>query len=179
MGQGRVKHVVMLVATVAAFGVSMYLLQTAIGPRSPWFAFMVLLCFLGLAKIADPVYRLKVPRGLWRLRPWELAGDVYRRLGVAQFGALLRNTPLRVFNLEVYVSRHRGNLPRIYGLIEAAEAAHVWSAVLLLPYLAYCAWSGRWEVFAWFVVAQVVGNAYPIMHLRMVRGRLDRVLRRR
>ncbi len=129
--------------------------------------------------MADPIYPLRAPATVRLLRPWELKGNVYRRLGVPQFGALLRNTPLRVLNLDVYVARQRGDLARIHGLLESAEAAHFWAAILLLPYMVYCAWSGRWEVFAWFVLAQIVGNAYPIMHLRLVRGRLDRVMRRR
>ncbi len=35
-----------------------------------------------------------------------------------------------------------------------------------------------WGVVAWFLLAQLLLNVYPILHLRYVRGRLDRAFRR-
>src|SRR4029077_20454409 len=103
-GHSMWKHVTLLVATVLAFGVSMLMMQRAVGLASPWMALMAVFCFLGLAKVADPIYALKVPASGRELRPWESRGAVYRKLGVPGFGALLRNTPLRVLNTTVYVS---------------------------------------------------------------------------
>ena len=97
----RWKQVTLLVATVLAFGVSLSMMAQAVGLASPWLALMTMLCFLGLAKVAEPIFVLKVPDGLRPLRAWETRGDLYRRLAVPEFGALLRDTPLRFLNLGV------------------------------------------------------------------------------
>ncbi|HEY2629227.1 MAG TPA: hypothetical protein VGI57_08865 [Usitatibacter sp.] len=171
------KHVAVLLATSIAFGFSLVMMQRAIGLDSPWMVLLLFLCFLGLAGIAQPVYILKVPAGLRTLRPWEREGAIYRKFGVPAFGALLRNTPLRFLNSSVYVSTARRDLGRVVRQLESAEAIHFWGAVLLVPYLVFSVWHGKWAVLAAFGLVQVIGNAYPIMHLRMVRGRLERMLR--
>ena len=172
------KNVVILIATVLAFGVSLAMLWQVIGIASPWMACMVMLCFLGLAKMAEPLYALRVPAGLRSIRPWEWRGGPYERLAVPRFGALLRDTPLRLLNTAVYLSRGRRDPPAIARLVESAEASHFYAALLLVPWMACYAWTGRWAAFAGLLLVQVVGNAYPIMHLRSVRGRLERIGRR-
>ena len=62
-------------------------------------------------------------------------------------------------------------------LAESAEATHFWAAVLVMLYICYAFFSRQWSVVADFLV-QVVGNIYPIMHLRLVRGRLTRLIAR-
>jgi hypothetical protein len=173
------KHVAILLATVVAFGFSLWMLQQVIGFASPWMALMLFFCFLGLAKVAEPIYMLKLPACVRKLRPWELHGDAYRRLGVPAFGALLRNTPLRLANTTVYVSRKRRDPVLICRQVESAEAIHFWGALALLPYLVLCLLTGKWNAFAGFLMVQVIGNAYPMMHLRSARGRLERLSRRR
>lgn len=173
------KHVAVLLATTAAFGVSLSMMGQAIGYDSPWMVLLVMLCFLGLGRIAEPIFVLKVPASLRRLRPWETHGNAYRKLGVPQFGALLRDTPLRLLNLDVYVARAGGDALRVHRLVESAEANHFWAGLLITPYLVACAWSGKWAILGCFLALQIAGNVYPILHLRWVRGRLDRVLGRR
>lgn len=174
-----IKHASVLLATFLAFGVSVLMMRQVIGFGSPWMVLMLFLCFLGLAKVAEPIYMLKLPKGVRAIRPWELQGSLYRSLGVARFGALLKNTPLRLLNTSVYVSSNRRDPSSIARQVESAEAIHFWAAVLLMPYLAFGLWTGQWAVLAGFAVVQVLGNAYPIMHLRHVRGRLDRACRSR
>lgn len=170
------KHLAILLATLAAFAYSLDMLHRLIGWTSPWMVLMVFLCFLGAAKVADPIFKLRIPASLRALRPWELRGDVYRRLGVAGFGKLLRNTPLRFLNTTVYVSRERRDPRLIARQVESAEACHFWAALLLVPYLVACVLDGEWRVLGAFLAVEILGNAYPIMHLRSVRGRLDRLL---
>jgi hypothetical protein len=173
------KHVILLLVTLVAFGVSAYFLQQVIGLASPWMGLLLMLSFLGLARIAEPLYRLKVPDSLRQIHPWELHGGLYRTLQVPEFGALLRDTPLRLLNPSVYVSRERRDPVFICRQVEAAEASHFWAALLLIPYLVLCTWSAKWFILACFLSVEILGNIYPIMHLRSVRGRLDRVCRRK
>jgi hypothetical protein len=62
--------------------------------------------------------------------------------------------------------------------VASAEACHFWAAVLLAPFIGVGAVAGRWSVVAGFLVTQLLVNLYPILHLRSVRGRLDRTIER-
>ena len=35
-----------------------------------------------------------------------------------------------------------------------------------MPYILFAGFQGRWIVVAWFALAQVIVNVYPILHLR-------------
>ena len=47
-----------------------------------------------------------------------------------------------------------------------------------MAYVALAGLNGKWRIVAWFSLAQVLVNVYPILHLRHIRGRLDRTVRR-
>lgn len=164
-------------AVVLAFAVSFALLRRVIGD-SPWLALLLMFYFLAVAKVAEPLIVLRMPKSLQRLRRWELEGEALRRLRVPSFGRLLRQTPLRYFNARVYLDRGRQDSLRVRAQAESAEASHFWAAVLFTPCIALAAATGAWGVAAWFTLAQLLVNVYPILHLRHVRGRLDRLIRR-
>lgn len=149
-----------------------------IGSTSPWLAVLVMFYFLALAKLAEPLIVLRMPRGLSRLRPWEVDGRLSRRLGVLRFGRLLRDTPLRHLNARVYLGDSSTDPRRVRLQVASAEACHFWAAVLLAPFIGVAAVAGRWSVVAGFLVTQLLVNLYPILHLRSVRGRLDRTIER-
>jgi hypothetical protein len=171
-------HALVLLSVVLVFGASFALLSTVIGITSPWLALLLMFYFLGIAKIAEPLYALRMPSALYQLRPWEQKGDSLRRLRVPGFGKLLRHTPLRYLNAGVYLAQQRGDVVKLRHQIESSEAAHFWAAVLFSPFIAVIALSGRWGIVACFSFAQILVNIYPILHLRYIRGRLDRTLRR-
>ena len=171
-------HALALLALVLVFGVSLVLLGTVIGSTSPWLALLVMFYFLAIAKFAEPLVVLRVPRWLYPLRHWELEGKVLRRLGVFSFGKLLRKTPLRYLNSRVYLDQQRRDPLRVRHQAASAEASHFWAAVLFIPCIALAAVWGEWTVVAWFSLVQVLVNVYPILHLRHIRGRLDRAIRR-
>jgi hypothetical protein len=171
-------HALVLLGVLLMFGVSFALLSQVIGFRSPWLILLLMFYFLGLAKIAEPLIILRLPGALRSLRPWEREGTVYRRLGVLRFGRFLRQSPLRYLNSAVYLNRERSDLFQVRLRAESGEASHFWAAVLLMPYILFAGLQGLWNVVAWFALAQVIVNVYPILHLRHIRGRLDRTLRR-
>lgn len=170
------RSVLLLAGTAAGFAASLVALQSAMGP-SPWLGLLAMFYLLGLSKVAEPLFLLRMPRPLRAIRRSE--GALYRRLGVPRFGKLLRDTPLRYLNLAVYLARRQPDLAKLSRLTEAAEAAHLWAAVVLTPIIGY-AWAigQRWEA-ALFLLIQLLANVYPVLHLRLVRGRLYRILQRR
>ena len=171
-------HALLLLGALLVFAVSFALLSQVLGLRSPWLVLLLMFDFLGLAKIAEPLIILRMPSALRSLRPWERDGTVYPRLGVLRFGRLLRRSPLRYLNAAVYLDPQRKDLLQVRLRSESSEASHFWVAVLLMPYLLFAGFKGWWGVVAWFALAQVIVNVYPILHLRHIRGRLDRTLHR-
>ena len=171
--------VIILLAVTASFGVSLSMLRRAVGFTSPWFALVMMFSFLGLVAFARPLFLLKMPRWLRKVRVWEVRGKFYRALGVPAFGVLLRRTPLRYLQPLVYLSRYPGEPAKVQAQIEGAEAAHFWAAALIIPYMVFACVQNWWGVIFWLMVVQIVGNVYPILHLRWVRGRLTRVIDRK
>ena len=87
--QGRAfvgAFIVSLVATAIGFGVCFFMLQSAIGPASPSLGLLLMFYFMGLAKIAQPLFRLRIPKTLRAVRAWEMSGPAYGRLAVDGFG---------------------------------------------------------------------------------------------
>ena len=167
-----------LLTVVMVLGASCALLGSVIGMNSPWLMLLLMFDFLGIAKVAEPLFRLKMPRALRPVRRCEQVGNVYRRLGVLGFGKLLRRSPLRYLNSAVYLVKTNGDLSEVRLRAESGEASHFWAAVLFTPYVMLAGMNGQWSVVAWFSLAQVLVNIYPILHLRHVRWRLTCTLRK-
>lgn len=167
-----------LLGVIIAFGVSFALLRQVIGTASPWLALLLMFDFLGVARFAEPLFRLRMPGALRPLRPWERRGDLYRRLCVPRFGRLLRKTPLRHLNTGVYLDRGPKDpfLVRLH--CESSEANHFWAALPFMAYIVFAGVNGMWSIAAFFLAVQLLVNVYPILHLRYIRGRLDRAIRR-
>lgn len=171
-------HVLGLLALAAFFATSLVLLGQVLGRTSPWLALLLMFYFLALAKFAEPLVVLRMPRSLAGVRPSELEGGTLRRLGVLHFGRLLRNTPLRHLNARVYLDGSRADAERVLSQAASAEACHFWAAVLLTPFVVIAIAAARWPVVAAFLLAQILVNVYPILHLRHIRGRLERAMAR-
>lgn len=103
------RAVLVLTAGTVGFVVSFVMLREAIGADSPWLYLFLMFCFLGMAKLAEPLFTLRMAGRLRPIRSWERSGTVYRALGVKAFGRLLRSTPLRYLNLQVYLLRQRAD----------------------------------------------------------------------
>ena len=168
----------LLVTTVLVFGGSFALLGSVIGMNSPWLVLLLMFDFLGIAKVAEPLFRLKLPSVLRPVRRRESTASAYRRFGVPGFGSLLRRSPLRYLNSGVYLAAGHGDLEGLRLRAESSEANHFWAAVLFAPYVLYAGLHRQWSVVVWFTLAQVLVNVYPILHLRHVRERLTRALGR-
>lgn len=120
----------------------------------------------------------RLPESAAGVRPWERDGGTLRRLGVLRFGRLLRNTPLRHLNARVDLDGSRADAERVRFQTASAEACHFWAAVLLTPFVVIAIAAGRWSVVAGFLLARLLVNVYPILHLQHLRGRLERAMAR-
>lgn len=177
---GKPGHWMRLLATAAGYGAAYGVIQrvSPLDLASPWVVVIAMICFLGLAFVAQPLVMIRMPRPLRTIRAWEVDGGVYRALGVPAYGRLLRRTPLRLFNRDVYLRDGLRDTQRAGAELEAAEASHFWAAVLVVPYMVHAALAERWIALLGVSLAQAFINAYPVMHLRLSRHRLDRLATR-
>ncbi len=134
--------------------------------------------FMGLARVATPLYLFRMPQALRPVNPKRVNAGIYRWLGARSFGTLLRITPLRYLNDSVYVAGGKRSLADLCRKLESSEAIHLWAAVLLTPYIVYVMARGLIAESIVFVLVQIVFNVYPILHLRIVRARLTSVIRK-
>ncbi|RNF84471.1 hypothetical protein [Montanilutibacter psychrotolerans] len=173
----KLGSVLAVVATVAVFAVCFRMLAQVIGITSPWLWLLAMFYFLGIAKVAEPIFMLPMPASLRGIRASERSGDAYRRLGVHRFGRFLRDSPFRRLNASVYTSQapEAGDLARLSAQAESAEATHFWAAVLFTPYIAYLFVAGNAGTASVFLLVQALFNVYPILHLRVVRARLESI----
>jgi hypothetical protein len=168
-----------LVFSVAAFAFSLAMVRGLVGVASPWFGLLLMMCVLGTAAMARPLFLPRMPPPLRRIRAWERQPGNYRRLLVPAFGSLLRRSPLRYLNSDVYLASRTRDAGAVRAQVEAAEAAHLWAGLVLLPYVVHAALERRWGAAAALAAVEVAANLYPILHLRWTRLRLDGALGRR
>lgn len=166
-------------ATVVAFAICFLMLRDAIGSESPWLGLLLMFYFVGLAKFGEPFFVLRMPRFVRDVRAWETMGGAYQRLGVQWFGQLLRASPNRFMNTAVYLGSGRRDLRALYRYAASSEAIHFWVALLFTPYIAFVWWQGQWGIAMLFLLIQLLFNVYPMLHLRLLRGRLDALFAKR
>ena len=178
---GRLGQWMRVLGVAAGYTVAFFALQRAMpfSLASPWFVFVAMVCVLGLAFVAQSIVMLRMPPSLRAVREWEYKGGLYQALHAPAFGRLLRRTPLRLFNRDVYLRGRRDDAARVGAELEAAEASHLLAAVLVLPYMIYASLLGWWTALFGVSLAQALINVYPIMHLRLTRHRLDRLAAKR
>jgi hypothetical protein len=172
------RHALKLVLVLLAFAVSLRFAAEAFGFLSPWFGVMVMFCVLGVAAFAQPAWTLKVPGPFRKLQTWESDRRLQSLLGVSALGRLLTRTPLRALNRSVYLDRRPGDIAGVRAQLEAAEGAHFWSAAVLVPYIGIELFRRSWGAALGLLLADVVVNVYPMLHLRLARGRVERVGKR-
>jgi hypothetical protein len=162
-----------------AFATCFLLLREAIGSKSPWLGLLLMFYFMGLAKFGESFFVLPLPGCIRDVRAWETMGTTYQRLGVQRFGQLLRLPPLRFLNSEVHLAGGQRDLQALYRYAASSEANHFWAGLLFTPYIAYVWAQGHKGIATLFLVIQVLFNVYPILHLRLLRGRLDATFAKR
>lgn len=167
------RSAVVFCVTAVAFAVCFLMLRDVVGSESPWLGLLLMFYFMGLAKVGEPLFVLPIPGFIRDVRAWEVTGTVYRRLGVLRFGQWLREPPLRFLNASVYLASGHRDLRSLYRQAASAEATHFWAALLFTPYIAFVWAQGHRGVATLFLLVQVLFNVYPILHLRLLRGRLD------
>ncbi|HMQ28606.1 MAG TPA: hypothetical protein PKA98_21650, partial [Acidimicrobiales bacterium] len=121
-----------------------------LGADSVGFAFLVVWVPMTWLGTLSRVVRPRLPDAYHRLRPFELDGRVYERLGVRVVKRLLRRGPLAVFNPDLHLPAERSpeRLAHLDQRMRDAEAAHALLFVATLGVVAHALARGWWTAAA-------------------------------
>lgn len=147
-----------------------------LGADSVGFAFLVVWVPMTWLGTLSRVVRPRLPDAYHRLRPFELDGRVYERLGVRVVKRLLRRGPLAVFNPDLHLPAERSpeRLAHLDQRMRDAEAAHALLFVATLGVVAHALARGWWTAAALTLLFDVLLNGYPVMLQRYNRALLRR-----
>lgn len=118
------------------------------------------------------------PRRYYRLRPFEVDGRLYRRLGVVTFRWLLFKSRVELLNFSARLSHGRTGLHRLERGIREAESDHATALLVMIVATIHAAMNAWWALASWLLLTNIVANVYPIMLQRHIRARLLPVLER-
>jgi hypothetical protein len=174
VGASKLRRAVVISFGTAASACALFGFTRAFGAGSRVHAAVVMVLMTGwvaLLQLPAPRVLLKVRVGEFRLlqSPWT---------GVRLFGALLKRTPLRHLGGKVFLSGAGQDLGAVLRGIQQAEAVHLWALCVCCPWLMFWAWQGWWTSVVWSLAIHVPINLYPVLHLRLATGRIERHLAR-
>lgn len=164
---------VLLTGSVACV-VSLLLFARAFGASSAVFAVTVTLLVAAWTGMFHTVVPLRLPASSLKIERREFALLRWRWTGVPLFGLALRSTPLRHLGGTVYLNQCAKDSARVLRGIQEAEAIHVWSMLFCSPWLVFWCVQGLWFSVASSLAVHALLNAYPILHLRLTRGRIEK-----
>ena len=163
------------VSTVVAIAIVAWAFAV-VGPRSGWFAFVVVWAPMTWLGTVSRVVQPRLPAGYHELRAFEADGRVYELVGVRVAKALLRRGPLARFNPDLHLPAERTpeRLAHLDQRMRDAEASHAILFALTLVVAGHAALRGWWAAAGWTLLFDVVLNGYPVLLQRYNRALLAR-----
>jgi len=146
----------------------------AFGASSVWFAFVVVWVPMVIVGMLSRVLQMRLPNWYHELRPFELSGRVYERIGVRAVKWMLRRGPLAVFNPDLHLPAERtpAKLAHLDQRMRDAEASHAVLLVATLPIVAHAVVRGWWVAAVSTLLFDVLLNGYPVILQRYNRAHL-------
>ncbi|MCZ6690623.1 MAG: hypothetical protein O7H41_13585 [Planctomycetota bacterium] len=167
-GLGTAMLIVVLTVTALLWSVSMI-------SRSVAFAFAVNLALMAFAGVIWSIVPIRFGRGYYRVRPFERSGRLYESLEVRLFQRVLRSSGL--YGRSPFPRYVRG--PTGWAVLDAAtlgpETAHLLIFLVVSTLSLDVAFRGWWDTAGWLVMFNVLLNAYPVLSMRYVRVRTERL----
>jgi hypothetical protein len=176
-GAGR-QILAFIAVTGAAIAVVDACSRTPIFPmfRYPGGAVLIYGLSMTLVWLMRHVVPFAFPPGYYRLRPFEIDGRLFRRLGVVTFKRLLFTSRIELLNFSARLSHGKSGLRGLERGIRQAETDHAIAFLVMIAITIHAATNAWWALVSWLLLANVVANVYPIMLQRHNRARLLPVL---
>ncbi len=171
------KLALVTVTTIAAVLIIAWSLD-AFGFRSPMAALLLNWLVMSWIAIVGQVVHFALPDSYYSIRPFEQTGQIYERVGIRLFKALVRRGPLTVFSPTLKFPKEKtipalGNLERE---MRNAETGHVLIFVLVFLFVGYAALNGWLDAVVWILLFNLIINGYPIMLQRYNRIKLQELI---
>src|SRR5262245_65129666 len=168
--RARAVSVVLLLAlavTAIAWGITLE-------RRSVTFALLVNFAYLSVAYLLWMLLPLRFPDGYYHVLPLERSGRLHEALGIRGFQRVLRR--FRFYALPGHGSREPEAPVRLAAATIGPETAHAVVFVVVTVLAVDTAFRrGWWDTAAWLLAFNVLLNAYPVLSLRAVRARMERL----
>lgn len=141
--------------------------------RSVAFAFWINWALMGLAFGVWLVFPARFGRAYYRVHAFERSGRLYEHLGIRQFQRFLR----RVGFMNPWLRYRPGPSARtiLVTATEGSETAHLLIFIVLATVSIVFVRRGWWDTAGWLLFFNIVHNAYPVLSLRAVRARAERI----
>lgn len=141
------------------------------------------LLFFVIPLIAGWIIAELLPERYYRIKPFELSGRVYERLGIRFFKRFVPNGEyinriIRRSEPGYRVICDENSIVKFEAETRLAERCHIVSLLLMLPSAAYALMLG-WNNFAlWILLPNIPLHLYPVLLQRYTRARIQKVLNR-
>jgi len=166
---GRIGHL----AVMAAFTIAAMAWTLEMSRRSVAFAFFINWALMGLAFAMWLVVPARFGRAYYRVHAFERSGRVYERLGVRWFQRFLRGS--RLMNPWHRYRPGPSASATLVAATEGSETAHLLIFIVLAAVSGVFVRWGWWDTAGWLLFFNIVHNAYPVLSLRAVRARVERL----
>lgn len=177
--RSKLRHFAVLTLGTAASASALIAFTKVLGPKSNLYAATIVILITGWTAVLNSVVPVSIPPLARRARAREFAvlGAPWTR--VRSFGSLLRTTPLRHLAGQVYLSQSGGSPLPVLGGIREAQAVHLWAHLLSCPCILYWVMQRQWTSLICRIAIHAPLNVNPVLHLRHVSLRLERLVGRR
>lgn len=173
-GEGNLLQIAVLLTGSLAFVASLLLFAKAFGASSAIFAVTVTVLVAAWTGMFHTVVPLGLPASIRKVGRREFAGLRRRWTGVRLFGVALRSTSLRRLGGSVYLTQCANASACVLRGIQQAEEIHVWSVLFCAPWLVFWCLQGLWFSLGSSLAVHALLNVYPVLHLRLARGRMEK-----
>ena len=166
---GRIGNVVVMAGFI--IGATAWTLEMS--RRSVAFAFWINWALMGLAFVTWLVAPVRFGRSYYRVHAFERSGRLYEHLGVRHFQRFLR--AVGAMNPWLRYRPGPAASANLVAATERSETAHLVIFIVLTVVSGIFVQRGWWDTAGWLLFFNIVHNAYPVLSLRSVRARADRL----
>jgi hypothetical protein len=156
---------------IAALALGAIVWTLSISRRSVAFAFAINWALMGFAFVIWSVVPIRFGAGYYRVHRFERSGALYERLGLRVFQRVLRRSGLQWLRY----APGPGAGATLAAATHGPETAHLVIFIVLSVVTVHAVSRGWWDTAGWLVLFNVLHNAYPVMSLRYVRVRTERL----
>jgi len=160
-------------AVTAGFSVLATAWTLEMSRRSVAFAFFINWALMGLAVAVWLMAPARFGRSYYCVHAFERSGRLYERLGVRYFQRFLRRLGL----MNPWLRYRPGPSARttLVAATEGSETAHLLIFIVLTGVSGVFVSRGWSDTAGWLMFFNIVHNGYPVLSLRSVRARVERL----